>query len=47
MDPCWKLQMVGGVEESAVGWVLRLVVGAVLEAIDGKRCGGERRGVGS
>jgi hypothetical protein len=39
--------MVGGVEESAVGWVVRLVVGAALEATDGKRCGGERRGVGS
>ena len=26
--------MVGGVEENAVGWVVRLVVGAALEATD-------------
>jgi hypothetical protein len=38
--------MVSGVEESAVGWVVRLVVGAALEATDGKSSGVEENGVG-
>ena len=43
-EPRWKLQMVSGVERSAVGWALRWADGAALQNTDGGRTGVEWSG---